>query len=53
LTIKKQGKAQFCFEKSKERKFFEGKRLNKHLSIANKRQITGDKKKQLKEIKID
>jgi hypothetical protein len=35
-------------KKSKERGENEEKELKKHLSIANKRRITGDKEKQLK-----
>jgi hypothetical protein len=45
LTIKK-GKAKFCFEKKLgEGRTCEEKELNKHLIIAKKRQITGDKEK--------
>jgi hypothetical protein len=49
----KQGKAQFCFQKKQkkgEMKICEGKELKKHLSIANKRRITGYNEEQLKAI---
>jgi hypothetical protein len=47
LTIKKR-KAKFCFQKANRREICKEKELRKHLSIANKRRITGDKEKQLK-----
>jgi hypothetical protein len=51
LSEEQKVKSKYCFEKKQiEKKIFEEKELDKHLSFVNRRRITEEKERQLKAI---